>query len=89
MIAAGEAFGVDTVRVLLDAEAEGNLPAGEERLSRCRHMLSSASLSMPAKYLRSAEGLGCCGQQALGWAAFMSAVSCGTVQDEFHLTIDD
>ena len=48
-IAKGEAIAVDTTRVLIDNDDETTVPEGDERLNYCRHMLSNASLSMPAK----------------------------------------
>ena len=92
-IANGEAVAMDTTRVLLDNDndSESGLPAGEERLALCRHMLSNASLSMPAKIMNGAEGWrGYCGQSAsFSLSAYMSTLSCGFVQDHYHLTIDD
>lgn len=54
-IAKGEAIPVDTTRVLLDNDSESTLPEGEERITKWRHMISNASLSMPAKIASSAN----------------------------------
>ena len=54
-IVKGEAIAVDTTRVLLDHDSESYLPQGEERLNFCRHMLSNAALSMPAKVANGAS----------------------------------
>lgn len=81
----GEAVSMDTTRVLLDSESETGLPVGEERLSYCRHMLSNAALSMPAKLTKSAEGWkGCCGSaSAFSFSSYMASFSCGFVQDQY------
>lgn len=80
-----EAISMDTIRVLLDNDSESSVPAGEERLAYCRHMLSNASLSMPAKLAHSAESWkGCCGSSsAFSISTYMSAFSCGFVQDQY------
>ena len=58
----GEAIAVDTTRVLLDHDSESSVPEGDFRLNFCRHMLSNASLSMPAKITNSSSTWkGCCG----------------------------
>ena len=87
----GEAIAMDTTRILLDYEDENGLPVGEERLGFCRHMLSNASLSMPAKIINGAAGWrGFCGQSAsFSLSTYMSAFSCGFVEDHYQLTIDD
>jgi len=54
-IAKGEAIPVDTTRVILDNDSEATLPKGEERLTKWRHMISNASLSMPAKIANNAN----------------------------------
>ena len=81
----GEALSMDTTRVLLDNDSESSVPAGEERLAYCRHMLSNASLSMPAKITSSAESWrGCCGSSsAFSFSTYMSALSCGFVQEQY------
>jgi len=82
---------MDTTRVLLDNDSESSVPAGEERLAYCRHMLSNAALSMPAKLTQSAESWkGCCGSSsAFSFSSYMASFSCGFVQEQYSLSIDD
>lgn len=88
-IAKAEAIAIDTTRVLLDADSEAALPEGEERLQKCRHMLTNASLSMPAKIANSASGWkGLFGSSSFTISTYLQAFSCGFVQDEFNLTVD-
>ena len=71
-IAKGEAIAVDTTRVLIDNDDESSLPATEERLQYCRHMISNASLSMPAKIANSANTWkGCFGASAFSLSTYM------------------
>ena len=80
-IAKGEAIAVDTTRVLLDHDYENQLPAGEERLNFCRHMLSNAALSMPAKVQNGASTWqGCFGSSSYSLSSYLQALSCGFVQ---------
>ena len=89
-IAKGEAIAVDTTRVLIDRDDESTLPEDEERLLYCRHMISNASLSMPAKIANSANSWkGCFGSSAFSLSTYMQAFSCGFVEDTYQLTIDD
>ena len=70
-IAKGEAIAVDTTRVLIDNETEGTLPLSDKRLSLCRHMLSSTSLSMPAKIGSGADSMkGWCGSTAFSLSTY-------------------
>lgn len=94
MLAKCEAIPVDTTRVLLDHEYESTVPDGEDRLDRlnyCRHMLSNASLSMPAKIASGANTWkGCCGGGgAFSFSTYLQAFSCGFVADNYQVTIDD
>ena len=89
-IAKGEAITVDTTRVLLDHNDEGSLPEGEERLNFCRHMLSNSALSMPAKIANGASTWsGCFGTSSYSLSSYLTAFSCGYVEDTYQLTIDD
>ena len=84
VIAKGQAIGIDTTRVLLDVNYESQLPSGEERMAKCRHMLVNTSLAMPAKIANSANGWkGFCGSSAFGWSSFMTSLSCGFSADDF------
>ena len=79
-IAKGEAIAVDTTRVLLDHEGESSLPEGGERLSFCRHMLSNAALSMPAKVANGASTWqGCFGSSSYSLSSYLQALRCGFV----------
>lgn len=83
-IAKGEAIAVDTTRVLLDHEYESGLPDGDERLQFCRHMLSNASLSMPAKIANGASTWqGCFGSSSYSLSSYLQALSCGFVEDNY------
>ena len=89
-IAKGEAIAIDTTRVLLDHDSESTVPEGEERLSKCRHMISNASLSMPAKIANGASSWSCFGGGAsYSISTYLQAFSCGFVADTYQLTIDD
>jgi len=89
-IAKGEAIGIDTTRVLIDRSSESGLATDTERLSQCRHMLSNASLSMPARIANGANTWkGCFGSSAFGLSTFLQGVSCGFVEDCYQLSIDD
>jgi len=89
-IAKGEAIPVDTTRVLLDHDSESYLPEGEERLNFCRHMLSNAALSMPAKVANGASTWqGCFGSSSYSLSSYLQAFTCGFVEDTYQLTIDD
>merc|ERR1712060_250683 len=87
----GETISVDTTRVLLDADSERSLPAGEERLANCRYMISNSSLSMPTKISSGANTWkGCCsGSSSFSMSTYLQAFSCGFVADTYTLTIDD
>lgn len=81
---------MDTTRVLLDHDSESYLPEGEERLNFCRHMLSNAALSMPAKIANGASTWsGCFGSSSYSLSSYLQAFSCGFVEDTYQLTIDD
>jgi len=89
-IAKGEAVGVDTIRVLIDHDSESVVPTGEERMQYCRHMMSNASLSMPARIANGANTWkGCFGASAFSLSTYLQAFSCGFVEDTYQLTIDD
>lgn len=89
-IVRGEAIAVDTTRVLIDNDSESYLPEGEERLNFCRHMLSNASLSMPAKIANGANTWkGCFGSSSFSLSTYLQAFSCGFIEDTYQLTIDD
>lgn len=89
-ISKGEAIPVDTIRVLIDHDAESTLPEGEERTNFCRHMLSNASLSMPARIANGANTWkGCCGTSAFSISTYLQAFSCGFTEDVYQLSIDD
>ena len=89
-IAKGEAIPIDTTRVLLDTEDESKLDEGPERLQKCRHMLSNASLSMPAKIANSANSWkGMFGGSAFSLSTYTQALCCGFVSDSYQLSIDD
>jgi len=83
-IANGETIAIDTIRVLIDHDYESGLPEGEDRLNYCRHMLSNASLSMPARIANGAESYkGCFGSSAFGLSTYLQAFSCGFVADNY------
>ena len=85
-----EAIGIDTTRVLIDRSSESGLATDAGRLQQCRHMLSNASLSMPARIANGANTWkGCFGSSAYGISTFFQGVSCGFVEDCYQLTIDD
>lgn len=89
-ICKGEAIPVDTIRVLIDHDKEENLPANEERMNFCRHMLSNASLSMPARIADGASSFkGCFGTSAFSLSTYLQAFSCGFTEDMYQLSIDD
>ena len=89
-IAKGEAIAVDTIRVLIDHDYESSVPTGEERMNFCRHMLSNASLAMPARIANGANTWkGCFGQSAFGLSTYLQAFSCGFVEETYQLSIDD
>ena len=89
-IARGEAVPVDTTRVLIDHDSEANLPDGIARLKYCRHMVSNSSLSMPATLAdRASSFRGVCGASAFSFQSFFSMMSCGFVQEQYQLSIDD
>lgn len=83
-IAKGEAIAVDTIRVLIDHDYESSVPQGEERMNYCRHMLSNASLAMPARIANGADSYkGCFGSSAFGLSTYLQAFSCGFVADTY------
>jgi len=71
-IAKGEAIAVDTIRVLIDHDSEENVPEAPDRMNYCRHMLSNASLSMPARIANSADSYkGCFGASAFSLSTYI------------------
>ena len=85
-----EAIGIDTTRVLIDRSSESGLETDAGRLQQCRHMLSNASMSMPARIANGSNTWkGCFGSSAFGLSTFFQGVSCGFVEDCYQLTIDD
>ena len=75
---------MDTTRVLIDHDSEESLPEGIDRQKFCRHMVSSSSLSMPAKLADGASSFrGVCGASAFGFMSFMNMMSCGFVQEQY------
>lgn len=57
-----EAIAVDTTRVLIDHDYESSVPKDDFRMMNCRHMLTNASLAMPARIANgSTTWKGCCG----------------------------
>ena len=83
-IVKGEAVAVDTIRVLIDHDSESAVPQGEERMGYCRHMLSNASLSMPARIANGANTWkGCFGTSAFSLSTYLQAFSCGFVEDTY------
>lgn len=89
-IAKAEAIPVDTIRVLIDHDYESGVPSGEERMNYCRHMLSNASLAMPARIANGADSYkGCFGSSAFGLSTYLQAFSCGFVAETYQLSIDD
>ena len=59
-------------------------------MAYCRHMLSNASLSMPARIANGANTWkGCFGASAFSLSTYLQAFSCGFVEDTYQLTIDD
>ena len=78
----GQAIPVDTIRVLIDHDTEEGLPEGSERRNYCRHMLSNASLSMPARIADGASTWkGCFGASAFSLSTYLQAFSCGFTED--------
>jgi len=71
-ISKGQAIPVDTIRVLIDYDDESSVPTGEDRVKYCRHMLSNASLSMPARIANGANTWkGCCGASAFSLSTYL------------------
>lgn len=86
-----EAIAVDTTRVLIDHDYESSVPKDDFRMMNCRHMLTNASLAMPARIANgSTTWKGCCGgSSAWSMSTYLQAFSCGFVQENYQLSIDD
>lgn len=86
-----EAIAVDTTRVLIDHDYESHVAKDDFHMMYCRHMLTNASLAMPARIASGSNTWkGCCGGSgAWSTSTYLQAFSCGFVQENFQLSIDD
>lgn len=88
-IVKGEVIQIDTVRVLIDHDSEDTLPAGNDRLNYCRHMMINAAVAMPAKIANTAIPLkGCCGTKSYEFATLWEACKGNFKADTYELHID-
>ena len=74
----------------MDHESEDTLPAGNDRLNYCRHMMINSAVSMPAKIANSAIPLKkCCGTKSYELATVWLACKRNFLTDNYDLFIDD
>ena len=88
-IVKAEATPIDTTRVLIDYERENLIPAEEDKLNWCRHMLSNSCMAVPAKIQGSQNSLNvCCGGASGSLATIWNGGLMGYTLDAYSVEID-